>query len=61
MSRKGMTKQEIIERNEEFKKLCEPLVDFIYKHGSPHSKIIIEMDGAEFVDGSFAVPFEVRN
>lgn len=54
---KVFTKEEI----EEFKKLCEPLVDFIYKHGSPHSKIIIEMDGAEFIDGTIGVPFEIRD
>ena len=50
-----------IEEIEAFKQLCKPLLDFLYEHGTPHSKIIIEQTGAEFVDGTIGVPFKLRD
>lgn len=46
---------------EELKKAAKPLVDYLYKYGSPHSKIIVEMDSAEMVSGDCACKFEVRD
>ena len=46
---------------EELKQAAQPLVDYIYKYGSPHSKIIVEMDKAEMVSGDCACKFEVRD
>lgn len=46
---------------EELQKAAQPLVDYLYKYGSPHSKIIVEMDNAEMVSGDFVCKFEVRD
>ena len=46
---------------DELQKAAQPLVDYLYKYGSPHSKIIVEMDNAEMVSGDCACKFEVRD
>lgn len=45
----------------EFHDLCLPLVEYLYKYGSPHHTIIIQQDHAEMVSGEIAVPFELRD
>ena len=45
----------------EWKNASKPLLDFIYKYGNPHTKIIVEMNGAEMVSGECACKFEVRD
>lgn len=49
------------DERKEFYDLCLPLVDYLYKHGSPHHTIIIQQDHAEMVGGEIAVPFELRD
>lgn len=49
------------EEMQEFKQLCAPLVDFPYKHGSPHHKVIITQTDAELVGGEMAVVYEPRD
>lgn len=45
----------------ELQEAAQPLVDYLYKYGSPHSKIIVEMDNAEMVSGDCACKFEMRD
>jgi len=44
---------------EEFKELCKPLNDWLQKNYPPHTRIIIENDYAEIVEGIMGIPFEV--
>ena len=53
--------EEINERQEEFKKLSEQFIDFLYKYGTPHSIIIIEQAGAQLYNGECATAFELRD
>jgi len=43
---------------EEFKKVCQPVVDFLNKYGCPHSIVIITQTHAELLSGECGVPFE---
>ena len=53
--------EEINERQDEFKKLSEQFIDFLYKYGTPHSIIVIEQTGAQFYNGECATAFELRD
>jgi hypothetical protein len=44
---------------EEFKELCKPLNEWLQKNYHPHTRIIIDNDSAEIVEGTMAVSFEV--
>lgn len=44
---------------QEFKELAKPLNEWLQKHYSPHSRIIIEYDNAEVVSGDMAVTFDL--
>lgn len=46
---------------EELKKAAQPLVDFLYKYGSPHHAVIVQMDRAELLGGEAVVKFEIRD
>jgi hypothetical protein len=46
---------------EELKVLCKPLNEWLQKNYHPHARIIIESDNAEVVEGTMAVPFEVKD
>jgi hypothetical protein len=50
-----------ITTREDFKDVCQPVVDFLNKYGTPHSTVIIQQDHAEFVNGEMCVPFELRD
>ena len=41
------------EEYEEFKKLTEPLIEFLNKYRNPHTKIIIDTTTAELVGGEY--------
>jgi len=45
----------------ELEKLSKQLVDYLYKYGSPHTKIVITQRGAEHVEGVIGIPFELRD
>ena len=47
------------ELEEEFKLLCKPLNEWLQANYHPHTKIIIEVDGAELVEGIMGTPFDV--
>ena len=44
---------------EEFKKLCQPLVDYLNEYGNPHQTIIITQADAELLSGEMATQFEL--
>ena len=46
---------------DELQKAAQPLVDYLYKYGSPYSKIIVEMDKAEMVSGDCVCKFEIKD
>lgn len=43
----------------EFEQMAKPLNEWLQKNFSPHAKVIIASDGAEIVEGTLGVPFEV--
>lgn len=49
------------EQVKEFKRLSNQFIDYLYKYGTPHTKIIIDMSGAEQLDGTIGIPFEIRD
>lgn len=46
-------------KKEEFKKAMEPAVEWLQKNGTPHDKVIIDMEGAELVSGEMAFSVDV--
>ena len=48
-------------RMEEFKELCKPLEDFLYKYGDPHTMIVIEQVGARILSGELGISFKLRD
>jgi len=60
MSRgKSMGRVEICEN--ELKELCKPLIDYLYKKGSPHSALIITQSYVELMEGTQAFGVELRD
>ena len=51
----------IKKRQEEFERLANQFIDFLYEYGTPHSIITIEQTGAQFYQGECATPFELRD
>jgi len=47
--------------NKEFNEACKPLVDFLYKYGTPHSTIVVTQADAQFSNGECATVFELRD
>jgi len=41
--------------------LCKPLVEYLYKNGTPHSTIIVTQRDAELLSGEVACVFELRD
>jgi len=41
------------EKEKEFRDLSKPLIDWLLKNYHPHTKIIIETDSAEIVEGLY--------
>ena len=50
-----------LEKLEELEKAAKPLLDFLYKYGSPYTRIIVEVDKVEVTEHSMYVPIEVRD
>lgn len=44
--------------SQEFKDVCQPVVDFLNKYGCPHTTVIITQTSAELLEGECAAPFE---
>lgn len=47
--------------NEELKEACKPLLDFLYKYGTPHSTVVVTQADAQFSHGECAAEFELRD
>lgn len=48
-------------RIEELKVAAQPLVDYLYKHGTLHDMILVKMDAVEHHSGNIAVPIQIRD
>lgn len=48
-------------RVDELKEAAEPLVDYLYKYGTPYDVIIVKMDSVEHLSGEAESPIEVRD
>lgn len=46
---------------DELKEAAKPLVDYLYKYGTPHDAVIVKMDSVEHLSGEAASPIEVRD
>lgn len=44
---------------QEFEKLCAPVVEFIQRKFHPHTRIIIDWDRASIFEEQFGLPFQV--
>lgn len=38
-----------------------PILDFLYKYGDPHTKVIVEMGSVNVVQETMGMPLEVRD
>lgn len=56
-----MGENDYSKRVDELKKAAEPLVDYLYKYGTPHDAIIVRMDLVEHLSGEAGSPIEVRD
>lgn len=54
-------KNNSIEMNNELKEACKPLLEFLYKYGTPHSTVIVTQSNAEFSHGECATTFELKD
>lgn len=52
---------EALEKREELKKAAQPLIDFLYKYGSPYTAVIVQMEKAELFELELMANFEVRD
>ena len=52
---------EAIKMNDELKEACKPLLEILYKYGTPHSTVIVTQANAEFLHGECATTFEIRD
>jgi PHP family Zn ribbon phosphoesterase len=50
-----------IKMNNELKEACKPLLEFLYKYGTPHSTVIVTQEDAEFLHGECSTIFELRD
>lgn len=58
---KGTKIQKNIDNMEkDFDVFSQHAKEFIQKYGNPHTKIIVEQDGIEIVDGVKVKPFELK-
>lgn len=48
-------------RVDELQEAAKPLVDYLYKYGTPHDAIIVRMDLVEHLSGETGAPIEVRD
>lgn len=47
------------EKLKDFEKAMKPAVEWLQKNGCPHDRVIIELNGAEFVCGEMAFSVKV--
>ena len=49
------------QKSKELKEAAKPLVELLYKYGTPHSTVLVTQARTEFVDGSFATQNDLRD
>lgn len=54
-----MLTDDIFDRIEQFAELVKPVQQFMLKHYCPHSKVIIEGDGATITTDEMFIPLKV--
>lgn len=59
--RQRMGETDYSKRVDELKEAAEPLVDYLYKYGTPYDVIIVKMDSVEHLSGEAESPIEVRD
>lgn len=52
---------DVVKMNDELKEASKPLLEFLYKYGTPHSTVIVTQKNAEFSHGECATEFELRD
>ncbi len=48
-------------KHDELEKLAAPIVDYLYRYGSPHHAVVITQTSAELLRGEVGVFFEPRD
>ncbi len=56
-----MEETDYSKRVDELKEAAKPLVDYLYKYGTPHDAIIVRMNLVEHLSGKAESPIEVRD
>lgn len=56
-----MAQNDYQKKIEEMKEAAQPLIDYLYKYGTPHDAILVRMDSVEHLSGETATPIEVRD
>ena len=46
---------------EELKRAAQPILDFLYKYGNPHTQVIVEMGFVKVVQEEMGTPLEIRD
>ena len=46
---------------EELKQAVQPVLDFLYKYGDPHTTVIVEMGFVKVVQDKMGTPLEIRD
>jgi len=45
----------------ELKEAAQPVLDFLYKYGDPHTTVVIEMCHVNVVQGEMGMPLDIRD
>lgn len=49
------------EKFDELKNAVQPILDFLYKYGDPHTTVIVEMGFVKVVQDKMGTPLEIRD
>lgn len=56
-----MPKQNAEEIRQELKEASKPLIDFLYKYGTPHHVVIVTQANSELLGGEIACENDLRD
>lgn len=56
-----MTDKKCINRRKELYDAAQPLLDYLYKYGTPHDIITVTQGEIQHFSGEVAVPLELRD
>lgn len=46
---------------EELKQAVQPILDFLYKYGDPHTAVVVDMGSVKVVQDTMGMPLEIRD